>query len=473
MPLFILKLSEMNNDASRTFHLAGLVVFILLLMHLLPDISVGGTKLRPVDILSQLEKDGGEKLQDVIPPPKAPKQMALERNGKKVDFTEVWPKGVEPIIDYSDGQPGGMDAFYEALSRVKTLGRPVRIAWWGDSYIEGDMVSCDIRQRFQSDFGGYGVGWVDCGTPIIRSRRSIQQEFSGIEEHVVVEKPFDENRESLAERYYTATPGASCRTYAYRYYPNCQRWTSAQLFFRAARPMTIEVATGTGQKTSHTFNASSSVQHLTTRGPWMNSIKYTFPDITQLSTLYGMALESGSGVILDNFSMRGSSGVTLERMPAEMLADFHKVRPYDLIILQFGLNNAVEGNSVEVLKAYINKLKRSVMHLKKAFPEASILIMSVPDREQRGADGIHTLPEVKQLVSLQQQLAADCHVAFLNFYRAMGGEGSVKALVEQDYANKDYTHLSFGGGKIVANKVYPSFPVGLKNYLRKKKLMNE
>lgn len=461
----------MNNDASRTFVLTGVVVFILLMMHHLPDITVGSTQMRPVDILSQLEDGGGKKLQDVIPPPKAPKQVAVERHGKKIDFKEVWPKGVEPIIDYSNGLPGGMDAFYEALSKVKTLGRPVRIAWWGDSYIEGDIVSADIRDRFQTDYGGYGVGWVDCGTPIIRSRRSIQQEYSGIKEHVVVKKPFDEGRESLAERYYTASPGASCRTFAYRFYPHCQKWTSAQLFFRAAQPMTIEVETSTGQKSRQTFGPSTAVLHTTTKGQWMNSIKYAFPDITSQSTLYGMALESGQGVILDNFAMRGSSGITLAKMPEQMLADFRKVRPYDLIIIQFGLNEAVQGNTLPILKLYMEKMKRSVMHLKKAFPEASILIMSVPDREQRGNDGIRTLQEVHNLVSLQQQLAADCHVAFLNFFQAMGGDGSVKPLVDQGYANKDYTHLSFGGGKIVANRVYRSFPAGLKNYQRKKKMM--
>ena len=101
---------------------------------------------------------------------------------------------------------------------------------------------------------------------------------------------------------------------------------------------------------------------------------------------------------------------------------------------------------------------------------ASILVVSVPDRDQRTADGIATMKEVKELVGLQAQLAADCGVGFLNLYQAMGGENSMKRLVDRNLANKDYTHLSFGGGKQVAGKVFPSFMAGFENYKRRKAL---
>ena len=122
------------------------------------------------------------------------------------------------------------------------------------------------------------------------------------------------------------------------------------------------------------------------------------------------------------------------------------------------------------MRGYTNKMKRVVANLRTAFPQASILIMSVPDRDRRTADGIETLPEVKQLVALQEQLAADTRVAFCNFFEAMGGAGSVAALVDRKMANKDYTHLSFGGGKALAKKIFPSFTEGVKNYKRRKAL---
>ena len=76
-------------------------------------------------------------------------------------------------------------------------------------------------------------------------------------------------------------------------------------------------------------------------------------------------------------------------------------------------------------------------------------------------------------MAFQQQMAADKKVGFYNFFQAMGGEGATRRLVERDMANKDYTHLSYGGGKYVAGKIYPSFKAGLKNYLRRIKLESE
>ena len=92
------------KDSEQTFVLTGLVLFFLLAMHALPKLSVGGTTLRSVNMLSELLPERDEEQVDVIPAPKAPKAVATTtKSGKKIEFKEQWPKGVEPIIDYSGG----------------------------------------------------------------------------------------------------------------------------------------------------------------------------------------------------------------------------------------------------------------------------------------------------------------------------------------------------------------------------------
>jgi len=201
-----------------------------------------------------------------------------------------------------------------------------------------------------------------------------------------------------------------------------------------------------------------------------NTISHTFSRIGRGTCIYGLALESDNGVILDNFSVRGSPGVTLANMPLQRMQDFNTFRPYDLIVLHFGLNVAVPGNPLSVMRNYTRRMKRVIQNMKTAFPQASILVMSVPDRDQRATEGFKTMKEVKQLVALQEQLAADTKVCFLNFYQAMGGSESVSKLVERNMANKDYTHLSFKGGQVLAQKIFPSFKEGLQNYQRRKAL---
>ena len=59
-------------------------------------------------------------------------------------------------------------------------------------------------------------------------------------------------------------------------------------------------------------------------------------------SFYGLAMDGKQGIILDNFSLRGSSGLSLRGIPQQMLKQFNRQRPYDLIILEYGLNVATE-----------------------------------------------------------------------------------------------------------------------------------
>ena len=81
------------NQPAKTFSLIGIVVFLLLMMHQLPTLSVEGTELRHVNILSLLLPEPEEKETDVVPIPKAPKPlMAVTTAGKHVRFVEKWAK---------------------------------------------------------------------------------------------------------------------------------------------------------------------------------------------------------------------------------------------------------------------------------------------------------------------------------------------------------------------------------------------
>ena len=57
-------------------------------------------------------------------------------------------------------------ALLDSLSRHKSIGRPVRVAYYGDSFIEGDILVSDLRELMQARYGGYGVGWIDAGNEL-------------------------------------------------------------------------------------------------------------------------------------------------------------------------------------------------------------------------------------------------------------------------------------------------------------------
>ena len=97
------------------------------------------------------------------------------------------------------------------------------------------------------------------------------------------------------------------------------------------------------------------------------------------STLfYGMAMDGTQGIIVDNFSLRGSSGLSLRTIPASIIKEFNDQRPYDLVILQYGLNVATQrGYNYD---NYQKGLLTAIEHLKECFPQAGFLLLSVGDR---------------------------------------------------------------------------------------------
>ena len=143
------------------------------------------------------------------------------------------------------------------------------------------------------------------------------------------------------------------------------------------------------------------------------------------STLfYGVAMDGTRGVVVDNFSLRGSSGLSLRSIPSKMLQEFNAQRPYDLIILEYGLNVATErGRNYD---PYKKGLLTAINHLKECFPQAGFLLLSVGDRDYKTDTGeLRTMPGVKNLIRYQQNIAAESGIAFWNMFEAMGDRKSV------------------------------------------------
>ena len=98
-------------------------------------------------------------------------------------------------------------------------------------------------------------------------------------------------------------------------------------------------------------------------------------------------------------------------------------------------------------------------YFKRAFPDASFLIVSVSDKSYVNPEGVYeTIPSLESLVEMQESLAKEKNMAFFNLYQSMGGYNSMVLWADSIYplANKDYTHLNFRGSKKVSNLIFNS-----------------
>lgn len=448
----------MKNSPFKIFLLVLLVVLLLLPLHWLPELKIGNYEVKRVSIVSDVLSE-----EDV---PGAPAREALPALPKvKPAVKDSCPKGMVGFENYGEDDAHNMRTFYAALSRINTLGRPVRIAYLGDSFIETDIFTSGLRKLLQDKFGGHGVGYLDMAPPYAANRPTVRQRYGGWSSHCVLNKgEYNTRMLGLSQRYFIPRGTAWTEIRGVNR-PGLDSAEVHTLYLRSASPIRTGIklddspmyaleSQGTGRLEALSLNQRA------------GRVRWQVPG-DAAPVCWGVAEESAKGVIVDNFSLRGSSGITLNEIPVENLKELNAVRPYDLIVLQFGLN--VANKKQKDYSNYTNQLKKAVENIKEAFPNAGVLIVSVGDRENRSSDGqLHTIAGIHSLIRYQQLLAADCNVAFWNLYEGMGGEGSIKRMAEAKpvEAAKDYTHINERGGNRIANILFKSMVYGYEQYQR-------
>lgn len=190
-----------KNSLKYTGLLAFIVWGALLLMHLLPSITIGGRVLRRVDILGDVRRPSKpvSEPDSLLPPP--PKV--------KPAFVDTCRAGMTCIEDYSDSTMRGMTRFYQALDELAKAPRPVRIAYFGDSFIEADILTADLREMLQQKYGGCGVGFVTITSMTSGFRPTVRHSFSGWESHSVMDSVFfDRSKLGVSGHYFIPNTGA-------------------------------------------------------------------------------------------------------------------------------------------------------------------------------------------------------------------------------------------------------------------------
>lgn len=443
-----------------------LTVFVALLaLHWLPAITIDGHTMRRVDLLSEVRYPKQQPLKadsDTIPLPPVVKPA----------FVDTCRTGMTCIEDYSDSTFRGMRPFYEALNRLSSgdeEDRQVRIAVFGDSFIEADIFTSDLREMLQKRFGGCGVGFVAITSATNGFRPTVRHTFGGWESHAVTDSiGFDKKLQGISGHYFIPRRGAFVELRGQKKYASlldtCQRST---IFYLSKDSLSLTASVNKGDAQLFSVLPSAHLQTSEVEGN-IGSVRWSAGEADS-TRFYGVAMDGKQGIVLDNFSLRGSTGLSLRDIPQRMLKEFNRVRPYDLIVLEYGLNVATErGRNYD---KYQKGLLTAIEHLKNCFPQAGVLLLSVGDRDYKDDEGeLRTMPGVKNLVRYQQHTAALSGIAFWSMFEAMGGEGSMATLVHAKpaMANLDYTHINFRGGRFLAGLLYETLIYGKEQYDRRK-----
>jgi len=433
-----------QNYLKQTLTGTALVITSLLALSVIPAFDIGEFHFKRINILSDILR------KDVVAVTDTTKPM-------KPVYVDTCKTGVTCVEDYSR-DTSGLNVFLSALDSSKN--KTVRIAWFGDSYVEGDILLDPLRDTLQALFGGSGVGFVPITSEVAGFRQTVIHSFSNWKTYAIVGERNPEHPLGPAGFSFVPNEGNSV-SYNAEKRNRLNSFPTAKLFYGFSDSTTV---IANGQKI---FIGSVNSIHQKNIGENLSSLKLS---VSGKADLYGVAMESKTGICLDNFSMRGNSGIGLNYVNEKMFRAFDSIHPYDLIVLSYGLNVANEKS--KNYDWYVRSMKPTIAMMKRAFPNSSILVIGCSDRADNIDGELRTMPSVKRLVQVQRKMAADNEVCFWNLFEAMGGDSTMVNWAntpKHSLANKDYTHLTFYGGKKVAEILLRTILYEKEKYERRKK----
>lgn len=353
----------------------------------------------------------------------------------------------------TDNRIAALPGVMQKLQALKKTGKgKVRIAWLGDSFIEGDQLTKTVRQRLQQAFGGYGVGFVPVTSVTTDGfRTTISQKWSGDWN----EQNFKNKDLSaplfLSGRVYTSGNGSLHVKDLTLGKDSTSRLYKSLICGYVPGNFTIVV-----NGRSMQLSAPKKLNRIIVDSGTGHTL-----DITMQSAsvpVYGTSMESPDGVVVDNFSFRGISGEELGKLDSAFLQAVQQENIYDLVVLEYGVNVLYRPDNTD-FKWHQRQMMKVLPRLVSSMPGADFLFISTSDRGFRYGDVAKSAVGINNLVRTQAELAFSNNMAFFNMFASMGGEGTIVRWADSSpvLAGHDYVHPNGRGAEILGNMFSDAF----------------
>lgn len=452
-----------ENNIKKPLIVVSLTIIILFIISFIPvNYEIAGINIRQIDIFSdiKMDTDNGAINQinqlDHSPKPKIFKaefnplaSLNTFYNLIKSESYNSSPAPVQGVKTPIIGNTKQLSFFFDALKNSKT--KSVRIAHYGDSAIEGDLITSDIREELQKRFGGNGVGWLGIISQDITFRTTTKHSFSDNWESAAL---YTNNPKGLplgiSGEIAVPKGNAWVQYETTRARRSLKDFSVVKLYYANAKTSQIFYSFDGGAKQSAQLKTGSNIQELVLKPAGRAKVvKLEFP-VADQAYFYGISLENETGVYIDNLPLRGNTGVDLAQISQSILKDFSGYMDYKLIILEFGLN--IAGSNKTDYSWYEREMIKVINHLKQAFPRTSILMISVHDKAMKKGSNFVTDPTILRLLETQKNIAKQADVALWSMFDAMGGENSMPKWVNANppLAFKDYIHFNDQGAAKIA-----------------------
>ena len=353
------------------------------------------------------------------------------------------------------------DKFFNKLDSSANKEPSIHIFHYGDSQIEMDRITGVIREQMQKQFGGYGPGIIPAIQPI--PSFTVNQNYQGIANKYALYGDTNVRRAPHNKYGVLASFVHSPDFLQINFSTNNTAFEHAKKFNRVK--LLIGNNTDTVLATLST-NGLDSTKIIYNINSGSNTIQWDLPSYTNSGTLsikgsidiYGISLESKTGVTIDNVPMRGAAGTFFSSINSEMMKYFYKNLNTQLIILQFGGNAMYRGITKKQIEYYAQNIGKQIKYFQNILPDVPILFIGPSDMSENVQGKMQTRHFLVEMINALRDTVINNGAAFWNTFEAMGGENSMVAWANMNppLASPDYIHFSKRGADRIGEMLYES-----------------
>lgn len=395
---------------------------------------------------------------DVSPPPPATPITPGSRDIGSLD---------DVCLDGTDAacKRWAMDGFYAAVkqSRAGTLGRALRVSWYGDSVVASDALPGSLRTRLQSELGDGGPGFVYAVPP---------HRFCG---HAQITRSNGENWLTYAistnhtgDGFYGpggSTAETNSGTTSFKLHGAAV--TTAELYYLAQPGGGSAVLKADGTEVVRQNTAAKAKTAGWVTGTVAAGAR-KFDLLGEGKTrVFGLSFENATGAVVDNFGIVNVNAKTfVTHNQAAYLAQLQH-RSADLLIMMIGANEAQWLKVGEKsMKEYQAQYEKVLEPLRQARPDATCLVMSPTDEAEPkdDGDGYQSRAIIAAIVDAQRKAAHAQGCAFYSSFSWMGGAGAAQKWFKKRLISSDMIHLTSGGAQRMSGGLFDALMAGSKQY---------
>lgn len=351
----------------------------------------------------------------------------------------------------------GLDSFYQKLYQLKTNGSgTVSIVHIGDSHIQADFLSGEVRDGLQEFFGNAGRGLVfpyqvakSNAPDDIRSSSSTAWEYNRIA-HPELSGPYGISGFGLRTNSSVANINLFLRA-GFSYFNRLKFFTDTSNSW-IVKTDSNDVSYELKREEGDTSLYSEVVLERPAFGFSLSSLP---SDNTK--EFYGVSLENSQPGLL--YHTIGVNGARYDQYnSASLLWKQLPALKADLYIISLGTNEA-QGSIVHA--AFARELTEFIGNLKKASPNAAVLITTAPDSYKRRRFN----PALREVNTALLNFCNNNYIPIWDLYRITNGYGSAYSWAKRGLMSRDRVHFTAEGYRLQGNLLLIALARGYNSYV--------